>query len=244
MRGRPVVLYVILGALLIFAVGFGGAFMFIEVTSGEPHPTSTTPPPPTPPATTLPTPPEEQPSAVAIAPGAVPTTEPTPLDTPTVTDTPTPEPTDTPYPTATPEASGGPVTVPNNHTGPRWVALQAGHWNTDQLPEELSHLSLHTGASAGGVNEVDINVAVARLTAERLKERGFKVDLLDATVPPNYTADLFLALHADGSNIASVRGFKAVAPWGSMSASDKFVGFLYEEYGKATGLPTDARTTA
>jgi hypothetical protein len=34
-----------------------------------------------------------------------------------------------------------------------------------------------------------------------------------------------------------------VAPWNSVPVSDQFVSFLYEEYGKATGLPTDARTS-
>src|SRR5205823_481655 len=83
----------------------------------------------------------------------------------------------------------------------------------------------------------------ARRAAQRLYERGYSVEVLDATVPESYTTDLFLALHADGSTVRSVRGFKAVAPWGGVPASDTFVGYLYEEYGKATGLPTDAMTT-
>src|SRR5262249_32792862 len=104
-------------------------------------------------------------------------------------------------------------------------------------------LTEHTGSSAGGVNEVDVNVEIAKLTAQRLYERGYSVEVLDATVPPNYATDLFLALHADGNNASSLRGFKAVAPWGFPPASDVFVGFLYEEYGRVTGLPTDARTS-
>jgi N-acetylmuramoyl-L-alanine amidase len=136
------------------------------------------------------------------------------------------------------------VAVPNNHKGVRWVTLQAGHYQNQVMPEELEHLTTHTGAYAAGVKEVDINVAVAELTAQRLFERGYSVQLLDATVPPSYTTDLFLSLHADGNADPSVRGFKAVAPWGSVPASDVFVGFLYEEYGKATGLPSDAKTSA
>src|SRR6059036_3150969 len=64
-----------------------------------------------------------------------------------------------------------------------WVTLQAGHWHIENLPDELQHLVEHTGASAGGVQEVDINVAVARLAAQRLYERGYSVEVLDATVP-------------------------------------------------------------
>lgn len=151
--------------------------------------------------------------------------------------------TDVPLPPSAPERVGGPVVVPNKHAGPRWVTLQAGHWRNENLPDEQKHLSGHTGASAGGVNEVDVNVAVARLTAKRLHERGYSVEILDATVPVSYTTDLFIAIHADGNARPSWRGFKAVAPWVSVPASDAFVSFLYEEYGKATGLPSDAFTS-
>ncbi len=150
-----------------------------------------------------------------------------------------------PVPTlpAAAERIGGPVSVPNNHAGPRWVTLQAGHWNNQYLPEELQHLSVNTGAYAAGVSEVDVNVAVAKLAAQRLLERGYSVEVLDATVPISYSTDLFLAIHADGSSVYSVRGFKAVSPWDATPASEQFISLLYEEYGKATGLPTDAMTS-
>jgi hypothetical protein len=121
--------------------------------------------------------------------------------------------------------------------------LQVGHWRNEGLPEELKHLDGHTGAFAGGLAEVDVNLAVARLTAGFLQARGYQVEILDATVPVSYTTDLFLALHADGNPRPGWRGFKAVAPWDSVPASDQFVNFLYEEYGKATGLPVDVVTT-
>lgn len=154
-----------------------------------------------------------------------------------------PPPTAPPVPTPVPERVGGPVEEPNNHPGPRWVTLQVGHWRNQNLPLEQQHLVVHTGASAAGVREVDVNLEVAQLTAPLLIERGYKVDILDATVPISYTTDLFIALHADGNASSVARGFKAVAPWNSVPASDKFVGFLYEEYGKATGLPVDPQTT-
>lgn len=154
-----------------------------------------------------------------------------------------PPPTAPPVATPNPERIGGPVQAPNNHSGPRWVTLQVGHWHNERVPDEQSHLAAHTGASAAGVNEVDVNLAVAQKAAPLLIERGYKVDILDATVPVSYTTDLFLALHADGSPSSSTRGFKAVAPWNSVPASDIFVGFLYEEYGKATRLPSDPITS-
>jgi hypothetical protein len=151
--------------------------------------------------------------------------------------------TQVPLPEASPERIGGPVPVPLEHEGPRWVSLQVGHWRNEGLPEELKHLDGHTGAYAAGVAEVDVNLNVARLTAGFLQERGYQVEILDATVPVSYTTDLFLAIHADGSSRTGWRGFKATAPWDSVPASDQFVGLLYEEYGKATGLPVDVVTT-
>lgn len=155
----------------------------------------------------------------------------------------------TPTPTAGPdvptlqERIGGPVAVPNRHAGPRWVALQVGHWHNELLPDELRHLADNTGAYAAGVSEVEINEAVARLTARYLYERGYSVEILGAAVPISYTTDLFVALHTDGNVRPSWRGFKATAPWNSGPESDRFVEILYEEYGRASGLPTDALTT-
>ena len=146
-------------------------------------------------------------------------------------------------PSPSPLPAGGRVSVPNDHPGPRWVTLQAGHWHNENLPPEQQHLADHTGAYAAGVSEVEINIAVAVMSAHMLYDRGYSVEVLDAAVPPGYTTDLFLALHADGNAVTSMRGFKAVAPWGSVPASDQFVGILYEEYGKASGLPSDAMTS-
>ncbi|MEO8286833.1 MAG: N-acetylmuramoyl-L-alanine amidase [Chloroflexota bacterium] len=138
---------------------------------------------------------------------------------------------------------GGPVGVPNAHTGRRWVTLQAGHWKIGSLPPELQHLVGHTGASSAGVSEVDLNVEVSKRTAQLLADRGFNVEILDATVPVSYTTDLFLAIHADGNARSSMRGFKAVAPWVAVPQSDKFVDIFYEEYWKATGMPSDPVTS-
>jgi hypothetical protein len=153
--------------------------------------------------------------------------------------------TEAPIPALSPAANrvGGPVDVPESHAGRRWVTLQAGHWHIQDLPIELQHLAGDTGTYGGGVSEVDLNIGVAQRTAQLLADRGFNVEILDATVPVSYTTDLFLAIHADGNAWTGMRGFKAVAPWVSVPASDKFVGIFYEEYGKATGLPTDPVTS-
>ncbi len=193
----------------------------------------------------------EQPSTLPSEPIVTPTRTLVPDGPPTATSSSTatsiatfiPTATSIPLPSSTPEPFGGPVTTPNNHKGPRWVTLQAGHWNSKKLPEELSHLRANTGAYAAGVSEVDLNVAVVKRTAQFLYARGYSVQILDVTVPVSYTTDLFLAIHADGNALTSVRGFKAVSPWGAVPASENFVSLLYEEYGKATGMPSDAMTS-
>ena len=236
-------------ALLVLSVGFGSALLLYGASPAEKAQITPSATPSARASTLLTTPddPDQQPaqpySPLPTQPDAAVAPQDTPAPTFTSGPSPTPRPTETPLPTLAPERYGGPVTVPDNHKGQRWVTLQAGHWRNQNLPPELEHLTENTGAFAAGVSEVDVNVQVAKLTAKSLAERGYGVEVLDATVPPNYSTDLFLALHADGSVRTSIRGFKAVAPWSFPPASDKFVGFLYEEYGKATGLPTDARTS-
>ncbi len=106
------------------------------------------------------------------------------------------------------------------------MTLQIGHLHNENFPEELFHLRGNTGAFAGGVSEVELNEAMARKAAALLIARGYNVDILDATVPIGYVTDLFLAIHADGSESTSMRGFKATAPWNSVPASDEFVNIL------------------
>src|SRR5688500_3945273 len=73
-----------------------------------------------------------------------------------------PAPTDVPVPPRQPERVGGPVSVPHNHDGPRWVTLQIGHLRSNSFPDELAHLRNSTGASSGGVTEVEIGRASCR----------------------------------------------------------------------------------
>src|SRR5690242_6750597 len=48
------------------------------------------------------------------------------------------------------------------------VGLQVGHWKAAELPDELAALRSQNGASAAGVNEVDVNLAIARQVAALL----------------------------------------------------------------------------
>ena len=119
------------------------------------------------------------------------------------------------------------------------IGLQVGHWRTHELPDELARLRTATGGSGGGVREVDLNLTVAQRTAEQLRARGYTVDVLPATVPPAYQADVFLAIHADAVTSPGPRGFKLARARASAlpATDDRLVAIMREEYGRATGLP-------
>lgn len=128
--------------------------------------------------------------------------------------------------------------------GPAKVALQVGHWKNEELPEELSRLIGNTGASGGGRTEVEVNLKIAEETAALLRAQGVEVEILPATVPPDYWADVFIAIHADGSTSSGTSGYKIAAPWRDFTGSaDELVGHLETEYDLATNLVKDPNIT-
>lgn len=142
-------------------------------------------------------------------------------------------PTPTPVPTPTPRPPGTP---------PR-VGIQVGHWRSAELPDELARLRGSTGAYVRGLSEVELNLAIARRVVALLEAQGVAVDLLPATVPVDYDADAFVALHADGASSGGARGFKLATPWRASRASQHLLEVLAAEYAAATGLPRDGGVT-
>jgi N-acetylmuramoyl-L-alanine amidase len=126
---------------------------------------------------------------------------------------------------------------------PPLVAIQAGHWRTNEQPDEFRWLRTSTGAVAGSVREVDLNVDIAHRVAQYLRDWGNEAFVLPATVPPHYRADAFVALHSDGNTNTSARGYKVATYWRDWVASDMLVRELSDQYGKDTGLPKDWRIT-
>lgn len=123
---------------------------------------------------------------------------------------------------------------------PTWrVGLQAGHWKSNELPDELSRLRASTGTAGGGYREYEINLDVANRAAAYLRSAGVTVDVLPATVPPSYLADAFVAIHADGSKSTSLSGWKAAGHWREWEASTALVDAMKAEYGPASGLRWD-----
>jgi hypothetical protein len=180
---------------------------------------------------------------LAVADVGEPEPAPTPPAVPTALD---PPPAATPAGGEQAAATAAPASpTPTPEPGPPRIGLQAGHWRAEELPDELARLRGATGGSGGGIREVEVNLAIAERLAERLRARGYVVDVLPATVPPGYRADLFLAIHADASLSPSARGYKlARSRWTRLPATDDaLVRALSEEYGRATGLPwSDAIT--
>jgi len=118
------------------------------------------------------------------------------------------------------------------------VGIQAGHWRIDELPDEQAHLRTDTGASYGSLQEAEVNLQIARRVARDLSLAGITVDLLPATVSPDYDADAFVAIHADGG-WPNERGYKVSAPWRASQASRLLQDALQRTYGTISGIPMD-----
>jgi len=124
--------------------------------------------------------------------------------------------------------------------GPTRVALQVGHLNSAQLPEELARIRGNTGASAAGFTEVETNQNIAEETKILLEEHGIIVDILPATIPEKYYADAFVAIHADGSESTEINGFKSSAPWRDFSGKSATLNdSIRMSYAEVTDLEWD-----
>lgn len=125
--------------------------------------------------------------------------------------------------------------------GPPRVGIQAGHYQNDAVPEELSRLTKSgAGATSGSITERDVVLEIAEQTVALLASKGIEAVVLPATVPPSFIADAFVSIHADANPASRVSGYKIAAPRRDESKkSAALAAALYEEYGKATKLRKD-----
>jgi N-acetylmuramoyl-L-alanine amidase len=120
------------------------------------------------------------------------------------------------------------------------VGLQVGHWNNNQVPEELDRIRNNTGATWGSVSEWEVNYEFAIRTKEILEEQNIIVDILPATIPPSYWADVFVSIHADGSENTNKSGFKVASPRRDYTGkAESLAQYIEEEYQKVTDLEID-----
>jgi N-acetylmuramoyl-L-alanine amidase len=139
------------------------------------------------------------------------------------------------------QSNGVRIPKPTVPAGARRIGIQVGHWMTDQVPAELgSRIVFQTGTSWAGVDEVEVNLDIAKRIKAQLTARGYIVDIIPTTVPPGYLADVFLALHADGDGTGENSGFKLAHGSRRGPYEDKLVALLRDEYAKVTGLSYDA----
>lgn len=128
--------------------------------------------------------------------------------------------------------------------GPAKVALQIGHLRNDEVPEELKNLRGNTGATGGGYTEGEVNEMVAQETKILLEAKGITVELLPATIPEKYWADVFVAIHADGSEDIMKSGYKLASPRRDVTGNSlKLMNHIETTYGRATGLALDPNVT-
>jgi len=118
-------------------------------------------------------------------------------------------------------------------SGPR-VGLIAGHWQSD--PGTVC---------PDGLQEVEVNLAIARATAELLRAQGYRAEVLaefDATLD-GYQAAALVSIHCD-SCLSNLSGFKVARFTGSAvpETEDRLVQALYTAYAAETGLEPHLNT--
>lgn len=132
---------------------------------------------------------------------------------------------------------------PSIPTGPRRIGIQAGHWKTDEVPDELVNFRELGGAVSGDLTEWEYDLDIAQRVAALLQAKGFAVDVLPATIPEHYVADAFVSLHADGDQTGTARGFKVAHGDRRSPFDEALTEIMAQEYWKATQLPVDPNTT-
>ncbi len=130
-------------------------------------------------------------------------------------------------------------------SGPPHVAIQIGHLHTADAPDELHRIRRNTGAQHAHITETAAMERIANLTKDYLEAQGITVTLLPVTIPPNFYADVFLSLHADGSHSADLNGYKVASSWYDVTQKGATLARILEKnYEAATGLIQDDNTSA
>ena len=120
------------------------------------------------------------------------------------------------------------------------IGIQIGHLQASKHPKELQDFRQNTGGYANGVSEVDINQKVAYELYTLLQAEGLEVDILPATIPINYKADIFLSLHADSVGDSKRRGYKSSTPlWHEDDKDIALKKAIDSHYLEQSGLPDD-----
>jgi N-acetylmuramoyl-L-alanine amidase len=113
------------------------------------------------------------------------------------------------------------------------IGVVSGHWGNGDDPGAVC---------SDGINEHDVNLAIATLVRQKLEAQGYDVDLLQEFDPrlEGYKAALLLSIHSDTcDNLdADATGFKVAASTYSndKNLNERLLACLYDRYGKTTNL--------
>jgi hypothetical protein len=129
--------------------------------------------------------------------------------------------------------------------GPIKIGLQAGHWKTEEMPDEQARIrESGQGTSSQGVAEWEVVLTIAKKTAELLVKQGYEVDILPATIPKNYWADAFVSIHADGNLNPMTSGFKIAASGRDRTGkADDLTDFIHDSYKEISNFGIDPNIT-
>jgi N-acetylmuramoyl-L-alanine amidase len=143
----------------------------------------------------------------------------------------------------------GPIVIPLSTPVPTATLAPEGT-PTPRVPR-VGIIAGHTGSDSGaicddGLQEVDVNLAIAEQVVELLASYGWQVELLEEfDVRLNgYQADALLSIHADSCNVPGKSGFKVARAESSYipGSEDQLVDCISEHYAEVTGLPFDPFT--
>lgn len=125
------------------------------------------------------------------------------------------------------------------------VGLQVGHWKNDELPDEFSRLRAQGGGSTvGNLTEWEVILEIAKRTASLLEEKKVIVELIPATIPIGYDADLFVTIHADGNDDSRASGFKVAGSDFDRTGKAQTISDMIEQsYLESTGMKKDINVT-
>ena len=130
-----------------------------------------------------------------------------------------------------PQQDGG-VANPTPRSAVR-IGIVSGHWGNGGDPGAVC---------PDGINEHDVNLAIASLVRQKLEARGFEIDLLQEYDPrlDNYHAAVLLSIHADTCDVIDehASGFKVAASAYSRdkNLADRLTACLEDRYASITGL--------
>jgi len=136
------------------------------------------------------------------------------------------------------------VPAPKVEPGARRIGIQVGHWQTQNVPPELSRLEVQTGTSWNGIDEVDVSLDIATRLAILLRSHGYNVDIIPTTVPLGYLADAFVALHLDGDGVGEAEGYKLAHGSRRGVYEQQLLDDISAEYGAATDFAIDPNVSS